>query len=69
MDPSPCSSVAEGVDTVRGVRGNGVLLVGTEPLASRPVRTLEQLDAANAPTLLAASDVYGMAFTASPTGV
>jgi len=58
---------AEGVDALRCVRPRGVLLLGPERLAERPVHTvLEGVPAA--PALAAVSDAYGFAFVASPSG-
>ena len=60
-------AVVEGVTSLRGVRAPGVLLLGPEPLADRPVLHGAP-EPPPAPGMLACSDRYGVLFAASQQG-
>lgn len=61
------AAVLEGVDSLRCVRGRGVLLLGPEALPDRPVMHLAPR-APFSPSLLAVSDKYGLIFCATEQG-
>jgi len=60
-------STVEGVDSIRSAKGHGVLLIGQDGLADRPVSYMAP-EAPPAPACIAVSNKYGIVVAPSAEG-